>query len=736
MPQSITTYLLNKLKLDNLILVLSALLIFSIMGAQVYFSLKQDALYEEVESVELLRKLIVDRETGQRGYIITADTKFLAPYLNAEDDITQLVAIPQHPAFLAHKDEIIAGLEARRVYFEKTIQLVAAGQKEDAAKLVATGEGKGHTDYLRDILQKIFDSYNKALKANEKITNLLLLILLTLAIIYVVYSVLRSRFIFKQVLNFVVQPVTHLKSQLTTFTQNQQTAIENEASEFDEINELNQSALQMSSQIIHQNRVIKEKSAAQSTLFAIIGHELRTPASILKHLIDIDDVEKLEHGNTIKETLNHLLDVLDDMRAITQPDFALTSIANMTNIIARLESAAASVERITADNNLAVVVETPRETIPDCFINAKLISQITLNLIKNCAYYSKGTTLRIIPQLVYETEYEAKISILFSDDGIGISEELKPKLFTAFERGNTTLDGTGLGLNISKKFANENLNGDLVLLDTLSGATFELTFTAPKSETAAAAAANISLENMSILYAEDNATIRLTTELLLGAEGAVVTTAEDGEKALAALDTGNFDVILTDIFMPNMNGYEFTEALRKRGYNKPIIGMSAASIGNETQKLIDAGADACLQKPFNVEDFQQTLIQYHSQTEINQLRQSPNATMSVNWERIDNIFKGNHKTLHPLLEEVCQDVGSVVSSLTPSTTIDRETAHRIKGSCMNIGFEKLAEYFSQVEQVVKQQQPLPESLINAIREELVQVRQAVEQRITDSATLH
>ena len=733
MPQSITTYLLNKLKLDNLILVLSALLIFSIMGAQVYFSLKQDALHEEVESVELLRKLIIDRETGQRGYIITADTKFLEPYLNAEKDITQLVAIPQHPAFLAHKDELTAELEARRVYFKKTIQFVATAHREDAAKLVATGEGKEHTDYLRNIIQKIFDSYNKALKTNEEIKNLLLLILVTLAIIYLVYSVLRSRFIFKQVLNFVVQPVTHLKSQLTTFTQNQQTAIENEASEFDEINELNQSALQMSSQIIHQNRVIKEKSAAQSKLFAIIGHELRTPASILKHLIDIDDVEKLEHGNTIKETLNHLLDVLDDMRAITQPDFALTSTAKMTNIIARLESAAATVERITADNNLAVVVETPRETIPDCFINAKLISQITLNLIKNCAYYSKGTTLRIIPQLVYETEYEAKISILFSDDGIGISEELKPKLFTAFERGNTTLDGTGLGLNISKKFANEYLNGDLVLLDTLSGATFELTFTAPKSETAAAA--NISLENMSILYAEDNATIRLTTELLLGAEGAVVTTAEDGEKALAALDTGNFDVILTDIFMPNMNGYEFTEALRKRGYNKPIIGMSAASIGNETQQLIYAGADACLQKPFNVEDFQQTLIQYHSKTEIHQPRQSPNATKSVNWERIDNIFKGDHKTLHPLLEDVCQDVGGVVSSLTLSATIDRETAHRIKGSCMNIGFEKLAEYFSQVEQVV-QQQPLPESLINAIQEELVQVRQAVEQRITDSATLH
>jgi len=102
------------------------------------------------------------------------------------------------------------------------------------------------------------------------------------------------------------------------------------------------------------------------------------------------------------------------------------------------------------------------------------------------------------------------------------------------------------------------------------------------------------------------------TEAMLSNAGAKTQTAYNGTAALQILNTLSFDLILTDIFMPEMDGYELIKTLREQGYDKPVFGMTAAIIGNEIDELYQAGADKILTKPFTVEELNRLWLTCHS----------------------------------------------------------------------------------------------------------------------------
>lgn len=105
---------------------------------------------------------------------------------------------------------------------------------------------------------------------------------------------------------------------------------------------------------------------------------------------------------------------------------------------------------------------------------------------------------------------------------------------------------------------------------------------------------------MRVLYAEDQKTLQMLTTALLKKQGAQVVVANDGSEALALFETQDFDFVLTDIMMPNLDGYGLTQALRETGYRNKIIGLTAATIGLQTDQLLAAGADATLSKPVDI----------------------------------------------------------------------------------------------------------------------------------------
>ncbi|QJD70891.1 response regulator [Marinobacterium sp. LSUCC0821] len=126
-------------------------------------------------------------------------------------------------------------------------------------------------------------------------------------------------------------------------------------------------------------------------------------------------------------------------------------------------------------------------------------------------------------------------------------------------------------------------------------------------QTKATNTGTFTLAGKQVLLAEDTPTIRMLTTKLIESQDAIVTAAEDGQKALDIAKNRDFDLVITDIFMPNMDGYQLSQALREAGYTGPIIGVTAATIGAERDNLIAAGASAAIGKPLTKEKLLDTL---------------------------------------------------------------------------------------------------------------------------------
>ncbi|WP_173482480.1 response regulator [Marinobacterium sp. xm-a-152] len=364
---------------------------------------------------------------------------------------------------------------------------------------------------------------------------------------------------------------------------------------------------------------LRSELAKQDQLFAIIGHELRTPASALKMLIEDQRISELEpHGGVIAETAEHLLRVLDDMRIVTQPERVLESPELKGSVPAMIQRSLPLLGRLLVEQGLSVYVEASEQSNAHCVVREQLLRQIALNIVKNAALHAHATEMRIGIE-AEDLGESIRFTLEFADNGRGIPAEQQEQIFEAFERGDTEAEGTGLGLHISRTYAQNILNGDLTYRDNEpQGAIFTLTavfnktsLELEKAEQEAKQIAQMNLlDGLTVLYAEDSPVLRMTTVKQLQNKGATVLVATDGREALEIADNQSFDLVITDIFMPNLDGYGVTSGIRERGFDCPIIGVTAAVVGDETDRLIACGANAALAKPLDIAALQK-VIAYH-----------------------------------------------------------------------------------------------------------------------------
>ena len=358
------------------------------------------------------------------------------------------------------------------------------------------------------------------------------------------------------------------------------------------------------------NRLLVEKSEEQDKLLSIVSHELRTPAATLSMLLNPKDIAANTLNITsINDNMHHLMDVLDDMRMVKEPEIILETPLNKVYVRDVLENALHLVTSYLENKDLVVDIHESNTTRTLCVFRDKLVRQIAMNIVKNCINHSSATQLDIhIDKKI--TSEAVSFSIRFTDNGQGIPDHKVATLFTPFVKGVEKSSGSGLGLHLSREFAQKGLHGNLTYRkNSPTGAIFELEFTALKAEKTSTdilqettPITNNSLKGLTILLAEDNLVIALMTKKLLEEQGATVLDAKDGEVALTLFKSNSIDVVLTDIFMPKINGYELTKALRTLGYKGQIIGCSAASIGEEANELIASGADKVFIKPLKVEE--------------------------------------------------------------------------------------------------------------------------------------
>jgi len=356
------------------------------------------------------------------------------------------------------------------------------------------------------------------------------------------------------------------------------------------------------------NSSLSELLQKQRELFAVVGHELRTPVASIQMLIQDEDYSADEKVSAIDEITHNLLNVLEDMRIVVAPERANESREVYASPIDVIRRAASPLTSLVREKGLSLELCLPEAADIRFFFSDQAMRQLVTNLVKNAAIHSHGTRVRV--SLDYDDISEAiqtvKAVLRVEDDGNGLAEGSVEKMFEAFARGDSKANGSGLGLFIAQGLATE-LGGILEYeRSELGGACFTLRLILTREHTEAQAQAqaqahSISLDGLRILLAEDEAMLRMLSEKMLTKLGALVSGYENGKRALDAFDPAEFDLVLTDLMMPEMDGYALTTALRKSGATMPIIAVTAAVIGDETDQVLQAGADGVISKPITPE---------------------------------------------------------------------------------------------------------------------------------------
>ena len=383
--------------------------------------------------------------------------------------------------------------------------------------------------------------------------------------------------------------------------------------------------------------VTEAATRAKSEFLANMSHEIRTPMTAILGFADV----LLEHGNldqapperieaakTIKRNGEYLLAIINDILDLSKVEAGKMHMEHIACQPCRIVAEVASLVKPNADSKgLSFGIECIGAVPETIHSDPTRLRQILINLIGNAIKFTEVGGVRLITRFV-ERPSRPVMQFDVVDTGVGMTEEQVSRLFQPFTQADATttrqFGGTGLGLTISKRFA-EMLGGDVVVVDSQEGVgtRFRATVaTGPldgvkmlDDPTSAALVVSEStatraprdlpgLTGCRILLAEDGPDNQRLIAHVLNKAGAEVTVKENGklaaEAALAAREQGRpFEVILMDMQMPVMDGYEATGLLRRKSYVGLIIALTAHAMEGDRQKCIQAGCDDYATKPID-----------------------------------------------------------------------------------------------------------------------------------------
>jgi CheY-like chemotaxis protein len=279
-------------------------------------------------------------------------------------------------------------------------------------------------------------------------------------------------------------------------------------------------------------------------------------------------------------------------------------IFNLTDEITMIKN---SVEYIADKNNDVLTVEIDT-AIPEFLIGDKLrLSQIIMNLVSNALKFTKNGEVAVFANLKNVVDKTYFIEFQVKDTGIGIAKEDQEKIFEKFvqiERKEEDYQGTGLGLSIVLsliKLFNSEIN---IVSEENIGTTFSFTIGFEFDEDKSKDIINNIEVDLStsqlynILVVEDNKINQVVTKKMIEVSNMSCTIVDDGFAALVALERESFDIVLMDINMPLINGFDTSRKIREKGITIPIIALTAFDKQEVAEQAISAGMNDVLMKPF------------------------------------------------------------------------------------------------------------------------------------------
>jgi signal transduction histidine kinase/CheY-like chemotaxis protein len=382
------------------------------------------------------------------------------------------------------------------------------------------------------------------------------------------------------------------------------------------------------------NQQLKEAKQLQELFLASMSHEIRTPMNGVIGMADLLSKTSLseeqeEFVSTIKEAANGLLTIINDILDLSKIEAGKIAIYSIPfNLTKNIKTLINIIKPKVNQRNISLHYITDTQIPPVIVGDPVRLNQVLLNLASNAIKFTDNGEIKISARLIESKDENIVLEFSVQDSGIGIPENKLSAIFENYSQAeaytNRKYGGTGLGLAISKKLV--ELQGGSISVSSKVNIGTTFTFTLPlkkgseiatEEKPAADSGEENSfsgLNNKKILVVEDNVITQRLAYLLLTKWSAEVDIAENGKIALEKLSVNDYDLVLMDIHMPEMDGIEaaiiIRTTLKKPVCEIPIIAMTASTLPRERDQCLAAGVNDCITKPFQAEELYEKIAAF------------------------------------------------------------------------------------------------------------------------------
>ena len=372
----------------------------------------------------------------------------------------------------------------------------------------------------------------------------------------------------------------------------------------------------------------REANQTQSKFLATMSHEIRTPMNGILGLLDVmlsTDVSELQRSHLEKikcsgDVLHRVLNDILDFSKLTAGKLIIENVP--INIDQLIVDTSAVFQSQAQFKGIELDFCVDNNVKPSLIGDPTRITQVMNNLVNNAIKFTDTGKVNIGLAITHQTDTMQTLEFCVSDTGIGIPNNSKERIFSAFTQADDStarkFGGTGLGLKIAKNLV-EQMGGQIWVNSVENvGSQFFFTLSLIVSTVHPINKKVVKHSRIQftgrVLVAEDNDINQVVAQQVLLSYGLQVDLADDGQQCIDALENAHYDLVFMDLHMPNIDGFEACSIIRKTHPEIPIVALTAAVLKDEVQKALDVGMNSHLSKPIDHVQLKNILNRYLVET--------------------------------------------------------------------------------------------------------------------------
>ncbi len=473
----------------------------------------------------------------------------------------------------------------------------------------------------------------------------------------------------------------------------------------------------------------EKANKAKDQFLAKVSHEVRTPMNSIMGFIEQAlqtrlNLKQRNYLNIVNSSSRDLLRIINDIldfskmesgeMQINQSEFHLRNV--LDDVINTFYNEA-------AEKNIELVL-VREKGVPEALLGDEVrLKQVLKNLVGNAIRFTEKGKVRLTVSSMEKKDGKARINFSIKDTGIGISAEDKEKIFLPYQQLNENTRGVGLGLTISRQLV-ALMGGEINVKSELGkGSTFSfliyfktIGFDSKELSGEPLKLDFADLQGLKILVVEDDKGSRLLMQTILSKHKIRVECVENGKEAIEKVSSTSYDVILMDMQLPELNGYEATKIIRQelRLTKLPIIAVTASAIVGDQRECLAAGADDYISKPISADNLLLTIKKW-----IIRGRQSipTNELAGIDVKGALERLKVDIDVFKQSLADFLESYGSMMEKIKDALikqdmVTARSLLHTLRGAAVNIGANEVESFARKLGEAIKSGTNKWEPLVN------------------------